>query len=122
MTDQEETKAKVSPVLRQQLEAAAASGETVQAVFFLRSRDPAKKFAQPSETPLMVEEVLERVGKDTGEAPRKQNVFQNLGSFVVEASVEFLEGIIEQPEIATATANVRPGSSFIPPVERGPDQ
>lgn len=105
------TKAKVDPVLRRQLDgAAAAEAAPVEAVLRLRSQ--AGSLAPPPEaTRDLAELLVTRVAEELGAAPEDYdfNVFPNLGYFVLSASPGFVERVLDQPEVASASANRRKG-------------
>jgi hypothetical protein len=98
----------VDPALRSQL--AASSGKWVEAVLTLRPEEKSAEPPQPAEVEGRVERVLDRVAEETGIANYESNVFGFLGSFAVAAAPKFLERLIAQPEVESATAN-RPGDS-----------
>jgi hypothetical protein len=105
------------PELRRQLKAARAD-QDVSAVFSLRfesTRSP-----EPEETKHQVATLLQRVEEQTGEQPSATTIFENLGAFAVAAPVGFIDRLLAQPEIATATANIQQEDLLIRPVERGP--
>jgi hypothetical protein len=107
------TKVKVDPELRRQLdEAAAAKPAPVEAV--LRLRTPVLRSSRPkgeSAAGEMARELLARVAAETGVAESEYdfNVFPNLGYCVLSAPAGFVERVLSQPEIASASANRRRG-------------
>jgi hypothetical protein len=64
----------------------------------------------------IVQDVLDRVARDVGEAPADVNVRANAGALSVAASPRFLRSLAEQPEVAR---RISPDSqpSLIEPVE-----
>jgi hypothetical protein len=108
------TRGQTDPELLRQLDA-AASDSAVSAVCQLRTKDPDQKLIPPAETEAMVSGLMERVRQLTGEAPQRVQVFRNLGAFSVSAPPAFLRCLIEQEEIAQATANVQPEEMLIRP-------
>jgi hypothetical protein len=99
----------VDPVLRRQLQSAAAGGdEPVEAV--LRLRLPALRSAR-AEPALPVREVaerlFERVARElgVGSSAYDWNVFPSLGYSVLKAKGAFVECVLRQPEVASASAN-----------------
>lgn len=102
-------KLRTDPELLAQLERAAADDSPVQAVLFLKATSGASTVPGPEEVEGIVKEVLQRVASARGERVPKHNVFRNLGSFVVEAPQGFLRKLLEQGEIASASANQRGG-------------
>ncbi len=106
----------MDPTLSAQLDASAAGGEPVGAVIALRS-DAAGNGAAPAsgdEVACLAEDLLDRVGRETGSQARDYNVFRNLGSFVVVASSTFIRVLLEQPEVESAMANRQPGPVVAP--------
>lgn len=105
------TRVKIDPVLRRQLDgAAAAESAPVEAV--LRLRSTTRSLAPPPEATrdiaeLLVTRVAEELGATAGEYD--YNVFPNLGYFVLSASPGFVERVLDQPEVASASANRRKG-------------
>jgi len=107
----------IDPELSRQLKAAGA-GQDVSAAISLRP-DSARP-PEPEETRHRVTTLLQRVERETGERPSASTIFENLGSFAIAAPAGFIERLLAQPEIATATANFRQEDLLIRPVERGP--
>jgi hypothetical protein len=104
------TKVKVDPVLRRQLDGAAAETTPVEAVLRLRSRT--RSLAPPPEATRDIAEILvTRVAEELGVTAEEYdyNVFPNLGYFVLSASPGFVERVLDQPEVASASANRRKG-------------
>jgi hypothetical protein len=112
--------AKIDPVLLEQLEQAQSSGDAVEAVFTLRPADASQPVPDPEQTLATVDDLLARVEEETGQAPQAHNVFEYFGSFVVRASPLFIADLLEQDEIASATANRQPGSALIDPRNKRP--
>ncbi len=98
---------RIDPELLRQLESAVADAGNVQAVFVLKPSDPEKPILDPEETEAVVKRVLKRVARQTGTKPDDSHVFRNLQSFVLDAPATFVRRLIEQKEIAAATANRR---------------
>ena len=104
-------KTKVDPELRRQLDrAASANTGAVEAV--LRLRAPARRSSRPpaqQATHAAARELLARVAEEIGAAASDYdfNVFPNLGYCVVSASAHFVERVVRQPEVASASANRR---------------
>jgi hypothetical protein len=111
---------KADPELLRQLEAAAAPDQEIAAVCSLRPARPHEKFIPPAEAGALVERVLRRVQRQTGRRPGRVQVFRNLGSFAVSAPAAFLRQLLQQREIATATANRQPEDLLIRPVSSEP--
>jgi len=96
---------RIDPALLHQLDRAEADQAEVQAVFYLRSQDPAKKFVGPEEAESLANSVLRRVEQETGTSPRHTRLLRNLGSLIVAAPPDFVRRLIQQDEIAAAIAN-----------------
>ena len=65
----------------------------------------------PEATRDLAELVVARVAEELGAAADDYdfNVFPNLGYFVLSASPGFVERVLDQPEVASASANRRRG-------------
>ena len=107
----------IDPELRRQLRAARADQDVSVAISF--RPDPAKPL-EPEETKQRVTTLLRRVEQQTGEQPSSYTIFENLGAFALAAPPGFIDRLIVQPEIATATANFQQEDLLIRPVERHP--
>jgi hypothetical protein len=103
------------PQLRRLIETAGVGG-SVSVVCSL-TRNP-RRPVNPEETQQNVDALLRRVEDQTGERPVESSVFSNIGAFALSAPVPFIERLIAQPEIATATANVQQEDLLIRPIER----
>ncbi|MBI3272969.1 MAG: hypothetical protein HYZ53_28530 [Planctomycetes bacterium] len=114
----------IDPELVHQLNLAATSGKDfhVQAVFSLTRTGDAKKPIPPAETVQRVEALLGRIQEVTRVAPRRVNVLRNLGSFVLDAPPIFIAKLLEDEEVATATANLQPREMLIRPVKSKPTE
>ena len=105
------SKVKVDPELRRQLDQASASKPgAIQAV--LRLRQPARRSSQPparEATQVVARELLARVAEEVGAAASDYdfNVFPNLGYLVLSAPAGFVERVLRQPEVVSASANRR---------------
>jgi hypothetical protein len=110
---------KIDPELLRQLDD-GGSGEPVQAIVRLRVPDPAKTVAAPEETEATAQELVDRVQKLVGEQEAALNIFRNLGTFMICAQPRFLRALMQQPEVASVTANQQPGSAKIDPVHKRP--
>jgi hypothetical protein len=111
-------RATIDPELTRQLELAEPD-RPVEAVLSLR---PAATATAPSEvtTKAAVELLLERSRQQEPAGLHDYTVFPNLGAFAVRASGSFVRHLIDQPEIATATANRQPQELLIRPVSSRP--
>lgn len=104
-------KTKVDPELRRQLDRAAASkAGAVEAV--LRLRAPVRRSSQPpaqEATRDAARDLLARVAEEIGAVASDYdfNVFPNLGYLVLSAPAGFVEKLLHQPEVASASANRR---------------
>jgi len=105
------SRVKIDPELRRQLDQAAVSKPgAIQAVLRLRqparrsSRPPAQEAAQD-----VARDLLARVAEEVGAAASDYdfNVFPNLGYLVLSAPAGFVERVLHQPEVASASANRR---------------
>jgi len=92
------------PELLRQLDDARGSGGQVQAVVKLH-RTPGK-----APVPAAIEEqtrkAVDRTAKATGEQPTDVHVLGRLATAYVSGSENFLREFIEQPEVASAVANL----------------
>lgn len=103
-------KTKVDPELRRQLtEAAASAPGPVEAVLRLRSTLRSTRTPAPEATRDLAQQLVARVAKELGAAAGEYdlNVFPNLGYCVVSAPPGFVERVLVQPEVASASANRR---------------
>lgn len=113
------TRATVDGELSRMLESSDAD-RPVEAVFRLRP-ESGQVLIDPGVTEQVSREVIQRAEKASGEKTRDCNVFKNLGSFMVSAPASLIRAILDQPEIAGALANRRPGgSATIEPVAKRP--
>jgi hypothetical protein len=106
------TKAKIDPELKRQLNGAAAAEATpVEAVLRLRSTTRSALVPPPQATRDLAELVIARVAEELGVTAEDYdfNVFPNLGYFVLSAPPGFVERVVDQPEVASASANRRRG-------------
>jgi hypothetical protein len=105
MTDKQK-RTRVDPELTRQLDEASASAAdpTVQAVFYLHSG--AK--GAPDDVTRSANHAIEGAKAKAGTEPSRVNVMRNLGTMAVEAPASFLRALIEEPEVASALANVHP--------------
>jgi hypothetical protein len=106
------TKDKVDPELRRQLSGATATeAKPVEAILRLRPTPRSATAPPPQATRQLAEIVVSRVAEELGAAQDDYdfNVFPNLGYFVLVAPPVFVERVVEQPEVASASANRRRG-------------
>jgi hypothetical protein len=105
-------RARVDPELRRQLfRAAAAKTAPVEAVMRLRPTRRSAAAPAPQATRDTAQRVVGRVAKELGTAEDAYdlNVFPHLGYFVLSASAGFVRRVLDQPEVASASANRRRG-------------
>ena len=105
-------KARVDPELRRQLsDAVATAAAPVEAVLRLRPTTRSAVAPPPAVTRGLAELVVGRVAEELGAAADQYdvNVFPNLGYFVLSAPPGFVERVLDQPEVASASANRRRG-------------
>lgn len=114
------SRAKTDTELVKQLKTAATEEKLVEAVVRLKPEDPSQIVPHAERMEELTNRLLERVQKESGEAPSRYNVFRNLGSFVVSAHPSFIEHLIEQPEVRSIMANQQPGSALIQPIRNAP--
>jgi hypothetical protein len=103
---------RVDPELRRQLDgAAAAEAKPVEAILRLRPTPRSAIAPPPQVTRELAELVITRVAEELGvtEEHYDFNVFPNLGYFVLAAPPVFVERVLDQPEVASASANRRKG-------------
>ena len=105
------SKVKVDPELRRQLDQAAVSKPgAIQAVLRLRpATRRSSRPAVPEAAQDVARDLLARVAEETGVASTDYdfNVFPNLGYLVLSAPAGFVERVLHQPEVASASANRR---------------
>ncbi len=56
----------------------------------------------------MTRELVNRVQQACGQPVEDLSIFSHLGSFVTRAEPRLIRHLLEQPEIASASANTRP--------------
>ena len=105
----------IDPQLLRQLKG-ARNQRSVGAVFTLRG-DERGATLSPKETKAVVKRMLDRIGRQTKSKPKDVNVFSNIQSFALEAPVEFVKTLLEQPEIDSAVANLQSEDMLINPVD-----
>jgi len=95
---------RVDPELSGQLDN-AGEHDRVEAVVMLRPAAGAGEPPPPDAVERAVEDLLRRVDEACGGAEYEFNVFGFLDSFAIAAERRFIDRLLEQPEIASATAN-----------------
>jgi hypothetical protein len=101
-------RAKVDPELRRQLsDPAATEAVPVQAVLRLRPTRRSALVPPPETTRALAEHVVARVAAELGATAGDYDVhvFPNLGYFVLQAAPGFVARVLDQPEVASASAN-----------------
>jgi hypothetical protein len=88
------------PVLQEQLNQAAAESTPVEAVVTLKPDS-----IEPKAVEECAQRLVSRVKDETGVDPHDVNVLSNLGLVMVSAKPEFLQKLIDQPEVESAAAN-----------------
>ena len=111
-------KAKAQPELLAQLRDAGT--RPVQAIFHLQSLKEPDAPLTDAETERISNELLKRVAAKVGEPARRSNLLRSLRTLIVEASPEFVQSMLQQPEVASATANRTEESAYIPPKGKRP--
>lgn len=102
-------KPQLDPDLRRQLSGTASSA--VGAVVRLRPTRKQDLVPAPAEARRMADDIVTRVSGELGvdASTYRMNVFPNLGYFVISGPKRLIERVIEQPEIASASAKNRSG-------------
>jgi hypothetical protein len=103
---------KIDPHLAAQLKETSAKDE-VQAVVTLHPDDPSQPAPSPERMEEMARDLVARVTKSSGVAPKKVNVFKYLGSFAIAAEPAFIEHLVGQPEVKSAMSNRRTGTAAV---------
>ena len=98
---------RVDPELSRRL-GDAGEHDRVEAVVVLRPGAGAAEPPPPDAVERAVEDLLGRVDEACGGAEYEFNVFGFLDSFAIAAERRFILRLLEQPEIASATANRPP--------------
>lgn len=83
----------------------AATDSKPVAIVYQLFGQKGQKVPCAADMPAMVQQVLDRAISASKKAPSRQNVFKNLGSFVVEADAALHQAIVDQPEIKAAVLN-----------------
>jgi hypothetical protein len=109
----------VSESIRQILQKAGDVSKDETVVFRLKGEDGAAT-PGPADTTRIAHSLMERVRAIHGREPKKLNIFENLGSFVVQGDPALLLHLLDQPEVAAATLNRRPEVEQLRPVRKGP--
>jgi hypothetical protein len=108
--------AKVHPELLEQM--AQAGNRPIQAVVHLRPAANHAAIPSPEESASLAQQVLERTAAQVGYPARKSNVLRNLACLIVEADPQFVQALLQQPEVVSALPNQTTENPFIPPVAK----
>ena len=108
------TKKTIDPELERQL-AAAPTQTPVQAVFTLRAG--ASKAAGADATRKAVDKVVAKASSAAKSAPHRVSVFPNIDSFAVSGTADLVRCLIDDPDVASAMANVQSEDVLIRPVK-----
>lgn len=111
--------ADTSESTRQVLQEARAASQDETVVFRLKGRSGGAA-PPPEETVRLAHDLIERASANHGHRPKKMNIFENLGSFVVQGDAALLLHLIDQPEVAAATLNRRSNEKPSLPIRKGP--
>jgi hypothetical protein len=109
------SRVEIDAELLRQLEAAAAQHTPVGVVVSLQP-GPSRTAIPAEEVEPVVRGVLKRVGEEIGAAPGQVQIFRNLGAFALSAPAPFVRKLLDQEEIASATANRQSEDLLIHPV------
>src|ERR1700722_4457115 len=101
MSDNHATPARADPELTRQIDTAGKDG-IVEAIVHL---DPSQQKGTPQEFKAGVEDILGRVAKQVGHAPKSVTPFVNIRAFAVAATGPFLRLLSDQPEVRMARAS-----------------
>ena len=99
--------------------AADAQNDLVEAVVLLRS--PADgSVPAPAQSKAMAAAVLSQVARETGGGPQASTVFENMHSFSVRASRQFVTALAHADDVAQVLPNAVHGPALIEPVDATP--
>jgi hypothetical protein len=110
--------AKASPELTEQLH--RADQEPVQAIFHLQAPEGPDAPLTDAETERIAHTLLERVAAKVGSQPMRSNLLRNLRTLIVEAHRDFVQSMLQEPEVASASASRTMESPLIKPVRKRP--
>jgi hypothetical protein len=95
------------------------AGQDVQAVLTLRgSANKASLTQMAADAASVADDLIRRVTKRVGVAPRAVNVLRNINSMIVAAPQEFVRELIAQPEVLRASSNAPTEDLMIEPRKR----
>jgi hypothetical protein len=98
---------------------ASAQSKLIEAVVLLQP--PADgSLPDPAQSKAMAKVVLSNVEKQTGLSPDASTVFENMHSFSVRASKQFMDALARADGVAQMLPNAMPGSGMIEPVKKTP--
>jgi len=96
---------KIDPELTTQLDAADPDDAPVQAVVYLRSGSK----GGPAAVSKRADQVIASATTKAGTEPSRVNVMRYLGTVAIEAPASFVRALLDEDDIESALANVRPG-------------
>ena len=107
--------------MRRALTQARAKGQQSAVVYHLKTEGGTAALS-PADTKRLARRAVNRAAARSGKTPKRMNVFENLGSFVVQADPGLLLHLLDEPEIEKATLNRPPGGGMelIRPVRKRP--
>jgi hypothetical protein len=111
--------AKTNELLAQQLQAAEAENQPIQAWFRVKPEDK-QAVPSPERTDTVAHQIVDRARSRSGREVNSLNVQRQLGTFTVLAHPALVKEIISQPEIDMAGATHVPALELIRPVKSTP--
>lgn len=99
---------------------AQAGTGLVQAVLQLQSPASPARTPDSDDAARLANDAIQRVAQSLHRTPARTNVLRNLGTMIVEADPQFLQQLLQQPEVASASPNKLAESPFIPPRGKRP--
>ena len=111
---------KVDPELWKQIEEAEPQNQCVSGVCQLGSQTRQGSRLSPDQVRAFASTLLDRVQLVAGVPAEKVNVLGHLGTVILLARPRFWRILLEQPELASAMANVKSEDILIRPVRKRP--
>jgi hypothetical protein len=96
---------KIDPELTSQLDAADPDDAPVQAVVYLRSGSK----GGPAAVSKRADQVIASATTRAGTEPSRVTVMRYLGTVAIEAPASFVRALLDEDDVESALANVRPG-------------
>lgn len=96
----------------------AAAREPLQAVVTLKPESWLDVASAATDAAPLMEQLLERIKKQSGMEPERVQLFPNIGAFSISADPTFIEQLTRQPEVLHAAPNTRDDSMKIEPVRK----